>query len=1069
MVKDITDNLIRLNNLGTVYFNMHDYPKAEKYFQEALEIWDRIGDKNHPEHATVLNNLGLMYYKLHDNSKAEPLFDQAIKITNNNNNAKNSYKHAGMLNNIALVYSDKGNYSKAEKYFQEALEIWDRIGDKNHPDYANNLYNLGMFFLKRGDYSKVENFIKKSAEIWKKLGGDDTNSDYAMACENLGGVYKIMGDYSKAESLVKTSAEIWKKIGGNNNQEYAVKLSHLGLLYRKTGNYSQALEYFEKALEIWDRIGDEHNLDYALILDDLGLLYRDIGDYSQALEYFEKALEITFKCVGENHHLFTKSLMNIAYLLEIEGNYSEAEYMFQKASEISKTLFGLDHPEYGTSLGNLGELYHRMQEYKKAENFIKQDLKITRKKMGEYNPTYPELLHNLTFVYYDTGDYDKAEQYCKHALEIWKEILDENHPKYGKALIALSLVYAATGRETDAVEALKQSIDIDNRLIGQIFSIGSERQRMEFLSHILDNLHRYLSLIRQHFLSNKEYTYSAFNVVLQRKALGAEALAIQRDAILGGKYPELRTKLKELRSIQMLLARRVMHIDETQRNFQLESKLLNEKREKLEKELAGQIPEIKLEKNSQTVNLMTIAKSLPKETSLVEFIKIDDFDFKAVKSKGEKRRKPSRYLAFILLPEVQDSLKAVDLGNADIIDELVAYFITSISIAGYNRELLDSNLTNARNLLPLSNKLKKDPGVYSNFTGFGYPILKQSNGSELRAKVFDPIINVLGDCKRIMIAPDSDLARLPFEILPNKNGDHRLIDDYQISYLSTGRDLIRFKLSISGSPSDPLVAADPDFNFGNNQYLQHDSNTRGLLFSRLAGTREEGNHIGLLLDVEPLMDRSVLETKLKSCRSPYIMHIATHGFFLPNPFDPTDNDNKNNVTSNIGTGIKPYSISLDKLSNPLLRSGLALAGANSFNQSIELPPEAEDGILTAEDVTSMDLMNTELVVLSACETGLGEIFTGEGVFGLRRSFILAGTQTLVMSLWKVPDEQTKDLMIDFYTRLLSGKGRAESLREAQLAMKKKYPDPYYWGAFICQGNPGPLASELKSIKVKETN
>jgi CHAT domain-containing protein len=148
------------------------------------------------------------------------------------------------------------------------------------------------------------------------------------------------------------------------------------------------------------------------------------------------------------------------------------------------------------------------------------------------------------------------------------------------------------------------------------------------------------------------------------------------------------------------------------------------------------------------------------------------------------------------------------------------------------------------------------------------------------------------------------------------------------------------------------------------------------------------------------------------------------------------------------------------LENPLLRSGLALAGANTWLKKGELPAEAEDGILTAEDVSGLDLLATELVVLSACETGLGEIHFGEGVFGLRRAFVLAGAKTLVMSLWKVPDEQTRELMEDFYRRILAGQPRAEALCEAQLEMKKKYPDPFFWGAFICQGNPGPLPAQV---------
>jgi CHAT domain-containing protein len=222
-----------------------------------------------------------------------------------------------------------------------------------------------------------------------------------------------------------------------------------------------------------------------------------------------------------------------------------------------------------------------------------------------------------------------------------------------------------------------------------------------------------------------------------------------------------------------------------------------------------------------------------------------------------------------------------------------------------------------------------------------------------------------------------------------------------------------------------------------------------------------------MLQVQPWLGGMVLESPLKAYRSPSILHIATHGFFLPNQPHNLHKDNLilggMSTSGTIGGMINR--LSGEGLENPLLRSGLALAGANTWLQYRPLPSEAEDGILTAEDVSGIDLSNTELVTLSACETGLGDVLTGEGVFGLRRAFVLAGAQTLVMSLWKVPDEQTKELMVDFYNRLLVGKPRADALREAQLKMKEKYPSPYYWGAFICQGNAGPLQDELlKSIK-----
>jgi CHAT domain-containing protein len=229
-------------------------------------------------------------------------------------------------------------------------------------------------------------------------------------------------------------------------------------------------------------------------------------------------------------------------------------------------------------------------------------------------------------------------------------------------------------------------------------------------------------------------------------------------------------------------------------------------------------------------------------------------------------------------------------------------------------------------------------------------------------------------------------------------------------------------------------------------------------FDRLPGTRAEGERIAALLGVSSWQDRDALEGRLKQkCRSPRILHLATHGFFLQDqPHHLQGMGWEFTVLDGGAEGCDRLSGPLPE--NPLLRSGLALAGANTWLQHDSLPEEAEDGLLTAEDVTGLDLLDTELVVLSACETGLGQVHTGEGVFGLQRAFILAGAKTLVMSLWAVPDEATDLLMEAFYQRILSGQPRAEALRGAQQALRAqpRYSNPLYWGAFVCLGDPGPL-------------
>ncbi len=306
--------------------------------------------------------------------------------------------------------------------------------------------------------------------------------------------------------------------------------------------------------------------------------------------------------------------------------------------------------------------------------------------------------------------------------------------------------------------------------------------------------------------------------------------------------------------------------------------------------------------------------------------------------------------------------------------------------------------------------------------------------------------------------------------------------------------MLRFGAETTGQPTDSLVVADPDFDLDTETAARQSAPPQPKLgfwsrlfgrkptaptpppvsttvaeapgrrsrdfdsgeyhFDRLPGTRGEGERIAALLGVQPWLGHTALEGRLKQkCCSPRILHLATHGFFLQD--QPRDPNSDRRDLGLMGGPIEGR-LSGPLPENPLLRAGLALAGANTWLKQGALPPEAEDGLLTAEDVSGMDLLATELVVLSACETGLGEVRTGEGVFGLQRAFVLAGAKTLVMSLWSVPDEPTRELMEDFYQRILRGEPRADALRAAQMKLRVKYPDPYYWGALICQGDPGPL-------------
>lgn len=700
-------------------------------------------------------------------------------------------------------------------------------------------------------------------------------------------------------------------------------------------------------------------------------------------------------------------------------------------------------------------MYQSVGDYEKAETHYHEALEIKLKALGENHPEIAQILNNLAFLYKVTGNYTQAENFFQQALTVRRTIFGESHPTVALNLYTLADLYVATGRSQEALKLMNQAAVITDQLVGQIFYIGSDSQRMAYLVRAREEMAAVLSLVLQYLMDHSEALQTGFTLLLRRKALGAEALATQQDAIVSGRYSELITEFQKLKTLRQQIIQKMLAgpgSEGLKRHRELLAELTVQK-EQLESTLARQIPEMNLAQKLQGITPQVIATALPQNTALVEFVRLKIYNFLAKPLQGERYWEPAHYLAFILRNETPDDLKMIDLGDADVIDRMITAFRSAIMGEMERRGLFYGGEIAAEATVELE------------------------IGLQLRATVFDPLLPVLGDCHRLFLSPDGDLSRLPFEVLPTQNG-RRLIDDYRISYLGVGRDVLRLGTQHSGQHTKSIVVADPNFDLASNPETSAEDQTdriessidqqpassnrrskdfdrAGLHFSRLPGTRIEGEQVAALLGVAPIVADAVLEKTLKTINSPLILHIATHGFFLPDQKrDP--NEEQIDFTLSSRGATNNWGRLSHGLENPLLRSGLALAGANTWLKGENLPPEAEDGLLTAEDVTSLDLLATDLVVLSACETGLGEVQVGEGVFGLRRAFVLAGAKTLVMSLWKVPDQQTQELMIDFYRRILMGEPRAEALRQAQLALKAKYPNPFYWGAFICQGEPGPL-------------
>ncbi|NLE03751.1 MAG: CHAT domain-containing protein [Crenarchaeota archaeon] len=455
---------------------------------------------------------------------------------------------------------------------------------------------------------------------------------------------------------------------------------------------------------------------------------------------------------------------------------------------------------------------------------------------------------------------------------------------------------------------------------------------------------------------------------------------------------------------------------------------LESEKNKLEVNLAKQIPEINFSRLIDHINYNSVAEIIPTGSALIELTASSNINFKANPSKGDPYFTEQHYISFVVSKNNVAELTLIDLGPCSIIDNLINQYRAIVN----GKDLQGNRYTSRKQHVSDMQQL----------------------GTKLRECIFDPLIPAFHSCKTIYLSPDNEITKLPFEILPIDN-NKQLLDIYEITYLSVGRDIMNFNKPSTGDFSKPIVFADPDFDLkiisensstGSNKLKHVNDHFKDISFKRLNETKLEGETISKMLGITPILGERALERIVKNVKSPRFLHFATHGFFLKNR-----EENKHLNSLDIAE-----SFICSSISNPMLRSGLALAGANTWAKGGQLPIEAEDGILTAEDVSCLDLLDTELVVLSACETGLGETCNGEGVFGLRRAFNVAGAKRLVLSLWAVPDQATKELMVAFYEYFLSGLPCNVALHKAQLKLREVYPNPCFWGAFILQGDPSPI-------------
>lgn len=906
--------------------------------------------------------------------------------------AQDPLSEAIRLEQRAINFAQERQFDQALPLFEQALSIREQIWGSDHPQVAPSLYNLGKLYYYTGDYLNAIDFYGRSLRIQEAtVSADDPSLVNTLV--GLAIAYGDQGNYAQAITLLERGLQIQEAALAADHPDLMFSLVNLGAMQTIQGNYAAAIVFLERALAIQKATLPATDLSMATTLINLATIYRNQGNYAQAIALHGQALKIREQGLPPNHPDIAVSLNNLAVAYSDQGDHPQAIALHERALKIREAALPPNHPDIARSLNNLGILYSIQDNHSRAIAVHERALNLRKVALPPTHPDIAQTLNNLGITYSLLGQPERAIALHQRALKIRETALSTNHPILTSSLNNLGQLYAKQGNYPQSLQALARSLEIEERNLSHNLVVGSEEYKRNYLRTFERSTNLMVSLHLQQIPENHDAATLALTTILRRKGRLLDTLSDAagrlRENVDTGDI-RLFDTLSQLRTQMATLTFKPNPGSDNIQTLQT----LDIQAQELERQLSARSAVFRQE--TQLVTIEAVQAQIPVKGALIEFIRYHDSD-----------QEQDFYGAYILGSSGPPTW--VDLGEATVLDQALDQFRLII--------------TDPRSAIATV----KQAGRH----------LDQRLMAPVRKKINKTNKNV----DHFLIAPDSQLNVIPFAALVDEQ-DQFLVENYLITYLTSGRDLLHQNPQ---KPSTaPVIVANPSFNDSQGRspsLIARQDGPRAADFTALREfgslpeTATEAKKIhSLLPTAQVFTEGEATETVIKNVTSPKILHLATHGFFLRTPLpNPTHQFEY--------LGDRP-------LDNPLLRSGIVLAGVNIRASG------DDDGVLTALEVTAMNLRGTQLVVLSACETGLGDVATGDGVYGLRRAFILAGAASQVTSLWKVDDAATQRLMVAYYGQLQQGVPRGEALRWVQLQMLK---DPvlakaYFWSAFIPIGD-----------------
>lgn len=985
----------------------------------------------------------------------------------------------------------KGAMYPALKVARKIYRLKLRTLGPDHPETTRALDSVAGLEASTGDYAGALRIRKQLLAQAEKLYGKDTYGT-VIAMQGLASQYWTLQDFEHADALYRRVLAINKKQFGADSTQYATYLQMYGSLQWGRHAYAAAEQTFLEAKAILDKAGPSANGSETGILMNLGWLYWTEGQQVKARRYFEKSmadLEKLYEKLMPHSGMAAGLMLSIASIYAQGGRTDWARPLEEKGEKLYRDAIAHIEKTKGpkdmslvSPLSSLAQLATRRKQYDEAEKLYRRIIDISSAQKNAnpltrvawltslawldqtrgrprdalpllaavrtaYKHSYGDYMastvdQQIAMIWQRLGKYDKARRMLTKLLAVSRRTWGAHHPLVGNQLESLAVVLLAQGRTKQARADLEQALDIEEPHLALVLATGTESDHAIYFGQIAHQLHLAITLNTRYAPRDPAAARLALTTVLRRKGRILDAAAGSVAALRKRLSPDDRKLLDDLADARARLAKLIVagpKATASPQEYSVQVAKLESEVRRLEN-LVGQ-KSAAYRALAQPVDLRSVQAAIPADAALVEIVEYQPYDARAW-GQAAVAPSPRRYAAYLLRHTGDPTW--VDLGVAADVDKAADSFLASLSDP-------DSDDVNAL-------------------------------GRALYGKAMAPVARALGQTHKVLLAPDGLLNLVPFGALVDTTGRH-LIQRFTFTYLTSGRDLLRMKTA-AAPRRGPVIIANPRFDVDRDADAARaktgggvsprppvsrgvrSRDLRGQKWTPLPGTAREAAALAHLLTGAVVLEgKKATEAALKKVSGPRILHIATHGFFLPAEPLPVEDGPPGMGGAGAGAGPAPMSTSAPSVfappemadqtgpENPLLRSGLALAGANDLDSG------GEDGILTALEASGLDLWGTQLVVLSACETGVGKVTEGDGVHGLRRALVIAGARALVMSLWQVDDSATRALMTGYYKRLEQGEGRSEALRQVQLQMLRsgKYSHPYYWAAFVPSGDWTPLA------------